>query len=450
MDKETRKKYVNLCDPQEPLEHDDDRLVDIDAAADETQYPRGEDWSARLSEEFEFAADKKHVFKLFTGLPGSGKTTELNTLMEVLSDKDGANLFPVYIDAFDVLDLSQHLSVSSLLAYILFYTQVAISIEKGEQENEAREKAYNSKDGFLQRAWDWLVKTEVKVDSLTILSGPRFLLETKYSNEDEKRIRSFIESNISEFKRMADAKMLDLQAEVRNMGKNGLLVIFDSLEELQGTPQSSSDVLGSAEQIFGYGAPYVRLPAHMIYTVPAAMMARKNSEVEFMPMIKLRDEDGNEFEPGIAAARKIIAKRVPDTVLQMAFGNDYERQVRRLICWTGGYPREIIRMMREVFLQRHFPVTEYGVVKIRNIIWDQYKNIIQEKQHEWLAQVACLHTLALRDDSSIRIAEQMFKNNAVLYYINQHSWYDVHPAVRDIPGVAKRIEQIRGNGTSCA
>lgn len=98
------KKYYNLCDPYEPLEPDDVRNVDVDVRGEQTGHMvRGIDWVDNLVMEYEFS--DKPVFKLFTGHPGSGKTTELKRFAKRLSDPNRANLFPVYIDAMEILDL---------------------------------------------------------------------------------------------------------------------------------------------------------------------------------------------------------------------------------------------------------------------------------------------------------------------------------------------------------
>ena len=112
MDLKTKKKYYNLCDPNEDLEPDDERNVDLDCFGEEGggRPVRGIKWVDRLLNEIIFS--DRPIYKLFTGHRGSGKTTEFKRLKTQLYNK--FNLFPVYIDSREIIDLEDRIEVPDI------------------------------------------------------------------------------------------------------------------------------------------------------------------------------------------------------------------------------------------------------------------------------------------------------------------------------------------------
>jgi hypothetical protein len=87
MDLGTRRTYYNRCHPSDTLDPGDDRYVDIDAI-DPAHPVRGQDWVTRLADRIELS--DRPVYELFTGLPGSGKSTELRRLVQRLQSRQPA------------------------------------------------------------------------------------------------------------------------------------------------------------------------------------------------------------------------------------------------------------------------------------------------------------------------------------------------------------------------
>ncbi len=87
------------------------------------------------------------MFQLFTGLRGTGKSTEIRRLYTRLSDPVKRNLLTVLIDADDVLDLTAEIDVSDVLALVLLHTERAVIAAEGGNATDAL------KDGAVQRLW---------------------------------------------------------------------------------------------------------------------------------------------------------------------------------------------------------------------------------------------------------------------------------------------------------
>jgi hypothetical protein len=99
-DFEARKKYWNDCDPATPLIPSDPRCVDID---EDMPGARGQSCVDLIADTIEVAMSPQCMF--FAGLPGSGKSTEINRLALRLRDENRARLLPIVIDAEEMLDL---------------------------------------------------------------------------------------------------------------------------------------------------------------------------------------------------------------------------------------------------------------------------------------------------------------------------------------------------------
>jgi hypothetical protein len=243
-------------------------------------------------------------------------------------------------------------------------------------------------------------------------------------------------------------EMILLSQRAQQTGRNGLIVILDSLEKLRGISSNWSDVLGSAERIFAGGAPYLRLPVHVIYTIPPALVSRRFERAEFMPMIKLRDRKGNRWLDGLEAARALIRKRIPDDVLKALLGPQCERKLERLIDWSGGYPREIVRLLQSVIAVPRLPLTDDDFERVLNEVGDAYRKIVPADTFDWLARVSLEHYLTLENEHHRQAADLMLSNNAVLRYLNDNDWFDLHPAVEQIPGVLEARRKLEAAGAA--
>ena len=144
-----------------------------------------------------------------------------------------------------------------------------------------------------------------------------------------------------------------LDARAKKAGRKGLVVLFDSLEKLRGITSNWVEVLQSAERLFAGPAPFVQLPVPVVYTIPPALILRQNVRASFMPMIKLYDREGARYDAGFRAARALVEKRIPPGVLAELLGaTSLESRRERLLAWSGGYPREIVRLLQLLLRQR--------------------------------------------------------------------------------------------------
>lgn len=435
MDKNRRKYLYNRCKPGEPLAPNDDRYIDLDARG-----VRGIDWVARLASVIELADGP--TCQLFTGLLGSGKSTELLRLAQHLERADEANLLAAVIDSEETFDLSSAIDVPDLVL------AVVAACERKVLEAEGKDPDMAMESGYFRRLWDWLTRTDVTFTKLeyNVEKVGKIIAELKTRPTLRQQFRETVGSQLNRFLAEVRDELTVLQGRAAAQGRAGLVVIVDALEKLRGTSTTWDKVLESAERVFSDGAPHLRLPIHVVYTVPPALVFRKRFvDVKFMPMIKLHqhpDAGGGRSNEGYDAAMDLVLQRVPAQDLAELFGAQTEKRIEQLIEWSGGYPRELVRLLQQALLSESIPLSDSDFRRLLNEVGDQYRKVIPASAFPWLARVATEHYLTLETDAQRQTADAMLTNNVVLRYLNNKEWFDVHPSVRESPGVAQAIDQL--------
>ncbi len=444
MDRAHRKELYNRCKPFEFLEPGDPRYIAVDEFGDRAHRVRGENWIDKLAKRIELSNEP--VRQLVTGLPGSGKSTELRRLARRLGDPADANLFAVVLDAEDSFDLAAPIDVPDIVLAILHATEDQLLRAEGKDPADAM------REGYFKRFWTALTTTEVdlKGGEFAVADTTKLVVELKTRPTLRARVRQAVASRLSQFLDEAGDELRLMQARAETLGRSGIVVIVDSLEKLRGISATWEGVLSSAERVFAGGAPYLRLPVHVLYTVPTALTSRARFErVEFMPMIKLWNRDGSEFQAGFDAVYEIVIKRVPEEDLRSIFGDQLEPRIKRLIEWSGGYLRELMRMLQAA-IARHdeAPLGDADFTRVMSEVGDEYDRMITADAFAWLADVAVNKRLTVQNETHRLIAERMLSNNVILRYLNDKQWFALHPAVHALPGVLEAIEKLKAADAS--
>ena len=427
VDLKTRKRLFNLCDPAEPLDPDDPRNVDIDALEGLDVPARGRSWVDTLARPIELAG--RPTCTLFTGLRGSGVTTELLRLSARLRDKKGANLLPVLINAGEVLDLFSEIDVPDVLLAVLERTGNAVAIAEGKP----------MPDRVLPRFQKWL--SDLSVDSSGPGDRPQASAILRTNPSARAAFRARVGISLSHFVAEVRDELTLLDGRARRAGNNGIAVVFDSINHLRGTSMSWKAVLDSAERLFAIHASYLELPVHVVYTVPAPLVFRLNAPIHFLPQIEIFDRTGRRSSGGFEAARRLIRQRVPDTILQEMLGSEAGDWVDRLIGWSGGKVQDLVRLLQSVIAEPSFE--RQRLEQLFSLTGETYRHAVPESAHAWLARVHVEKTLSIRDQHRDETADLMLLNGVVLRYQDDDAWFDIHPAVQSIPGIAQAINQLQ-------
>jgi hypothetical protein len=423
----------NNCDPRQPLDSEDEKNLDLDATAG----PRGTRWAYDLAKEVRFA--RTPLFKLFSGQPGSGKSTELRRL---LADLRKQHYLTVLIDGEEELDLNSPLDAMEVLAVVVYAAERAVL----EAESSLSEKAL--RDGFTKRILDFLGNVDVELTNVVVGAGPlkiTALLKTTPSVRKKFRLAlaprktEFLEAvreYASTLEARAKSTKLLSKATKSEVHRKGIVVAFDSLEKLGGAAGDAwNDIINSAADVFLRGAQDLqRLPFHTIYTVPTAL-TRRMSGVGFMYSVKVADRDGLPYEPGVAALLELVKLRVPEAAMVQMFGDDPQRTqlLTRIIENSGGYLRDVLRTVQKVAMADDLPVDEAFIEKSFQRRVSEYGEMLTKEDIDVLADIERTNDLLPDNDSPEvrRLIEQLLAKVIVLRYQNTNDWYGLHPAVTD-------------------
>lgn len=439
MDIATIKRLYNDCDPLEALLPDDTRNVDLDAEV--FGRPRGEAWVERLARDFELS--DKPVTKLFTGLPGAGKSTELRRLLRRLESDGGAHLLTVMLDAEERLDLSNSIDVPEIVAGMID------GVERRVLEVEGVDPDRTNGGRLIDRLWDWIRSLDPQIEKMELgLRGSKLVLSLRTNPIFRQQVRRIVTGQLTAFRNQAKEYLADLSVRSHKQGYSGIVVCLDSLEKLRGMSTNWDEVITSAERLFHSGAEDLgALGIHAIYTVPITLMSRQ-SGIELMPAVKVQDRDGSDNSDGIQAMREIILRRIPESQDREAlFGpaRAQEKLIDQMILQSGGYLRDLVKQLRFAVAEHQHPVTSQRLARWFSEQTDAFRELVTRADFEWLARLSKEKWNTLADTSQRETADRMLANSVVLRYDNERDWYDLHPAAKAIPGVQQAIAALGTN-----
>jgi len=413
----------------EPLGPGDERLVELSRV-------RGDYSRKQLYRELGIDTEQDRLrniprgqYLLFGGHRGCGKSTELRLMADYLSHPE--RFFVVFIDALKSLDVN-NLKYSDLL------------LAQGEALAAALDKHdIQVPSVFLTRLYDWFkqrvetverthalaaeLKTGAKAEGgvpllAKLFAGLTTAIRTGASYK--KEIRSAVQDAFSE---LADAFNALVDHVSEKIGERGLgralLFVIDGTDRLR---------RDEAETFFIHDIHQLRLVhANFVYCAPITILteegqAAQSFDASFkLPMIKLQDKGAAEpFESGWQCLRKFLLKRLPRGCF------DAEATVDLLVRYSGGHPRDLLRLARYCLQEiDEGPITEpVARTAVRRLSTD-YRRLVQPEDYDLLARIDA----ADKSDTSIGDRSRRLLYDLVLLEYNDF-WWQSHPAVRDLPG----------------
>jgi len=422
MEEAIRRAY-NQCKVDEALDWGDKRYVDLNGLG-----VRGTDHSCT---EFLFHSvemSDRATHQLFSGFRGCGKTTELKHLARRFSEA-GYNV--IYVDADAYLNLRVPTNISDILVTVCAGVDSFLEDGAGDKERPMR------------RFWDRLhafLNNEVKAEELTLgAAGVNLKLSFKDNVDFKTKLYQAVQARIPELAHECQAfldESLGVLAEL-HPDNQGTVLILDSFEKLRGDLGTAAAVRASIEEVFIQNWKYLQTPFHAIYTVPPWMAfmeagtAAEFGQFHMLPMCKVYDRGHNQDEKGVDALLELLDKRF---VLDDVFAS--RAPIVELILASGGYPRDLLRMVREVLLragmeERPVPIQEDQLQGIVDLVIaglsEQFEAALDDSDTEALAAVAEKHSLAEWGRDNLQRLADLFDHHFVLSYRNGKTWYDVHP-----------------------
>ncbi len=347
-----------------------------------------------------------NTLQLFTGYSGSGKTTELKKVQKMLED-DG--YLVVYINGDDYVDTTKEIEISDIYNAILYNVVVAVD---GKFTDE----------GYFKRLNNFL-KTEVKMENIKIAD---VVLEMKDNPTLRQKVSRYVVDNFSSFKKDIRQDLEKLNNKVKKT-KEGIVVIFDSLEKNKGITSNYDEVIKASETLFS-DRDNLSMFLDIIYTVPPYLSQRARLiDIEFLPAVKLKNNKDEYFQKGIDLLKALVEKRINKEELEIIFGDEHDKKLETIIKFSGGYVRDMLKVLRMTIIVDKYPVS---FDKIDRIIYNEinsFDELMDTSTRKELEKVK--KNKSINDISEMPMKDKLLTNHLILRYRNQDLWFDVHPAV---------------------
>ncbi|MEZ5672446.1 MAG: AAA family ATPase [Thiotrichaceae bacterium] len=436
-----------LLEFDEALESDDPRYVD-------TLHARGDDFKMnqlyRLlrvndNDPEHFTLSKQmppRNYILFSGHVGCGKSTELRRVIKKLNHKD--LFFVVFLDVLKELDINN-----------ISYADVLFALVKQLFET-LKEKSIAIDQLLLQNLQDWFDQSfagndhtrdmakKISESAKDFVAGIEGAAQIPFLGFIFNRLTTYLQSNttykpeirnvltntFSEFAKSFNQVIVAAENAIQRAG-HGQRILF----VIDGTDRLKSDdgkrfFLENVHQL-------TQINSYFIYCSPIYLLYQENQihrsfRTFTLPMIKLHDRDGQPLPQNHTAMQQMVFQRFP-----IRFFTDPNALVSQLIQYSGGCPRELLRLLDYAFLEVNGDQFDAQAVKraILRLSVD-YKRILDSEDYEILAKLDCSEK---KDLSSDRMKFFLY-NMIVLEYNN--FWRESHPAIKELPAYQQACEHV--------
>lgn len=441
---ETRRRLIKRCDPQAPLPAGDPLYIRFDDAPS----TRGEVSSIdALRETIRLLDDS---CQLFTGFPGTGKTTELRRLAGLLHESNVDPAFVIFIDFSDFIDVYTPISIMDILRVVAHCADREAAVAERRDPNESL--------GYLQKLFAFLTTHDVALKETGFEAyGAKLMLEIKNNPTFRQRIDAAIQGRFQQFvddaRDFIDAALRRIRSAVGSRADR-VVVIADGLEQLKPLRDEDRSLMeASVEAVFLTHHELLKLPCHVIYTFPLWLRFRAanlgdlySREPLILPMVRISDRSAMPYMPGIDKLTSLVRRRVED--LAPVFGEHPDPLLQRLIEASGGYPRDLIRLVRSLLLSTsNYPVQTTDIERVIHELARTYENTLLGSYVDLLALVHVTHELPNEDAQQLALFGFLFERWLILAYRNGDEWYDLHPLVLRAPKIQERLKRIPASPT---
>jgi len=411
--------------------------TDVPLAPGDTRYVPGlhgtpqEDVISALLESILIYPDTSTRLFYFTGQRGTGKSTELRRLEQLLLGEEAQ---VVRFDSMDFLAETEMVTAEGLLLV------VAAGLATWADE-------YYTADFLSSSAWQrfagWL-KSDVKLVDVTAHGLKRTLKAQQVPVA--QRIHDLAAP--MDWVQQVQAFAQDLVAFIRKRTRRErVVVIVDSLERLRGVTSAGQDaMLQHIVTTFAGDLERLKVPsASVVYAVPPCLtlMSDVRSRVTCHTLASVRvhgqplahghrsDQRRQPRPEGLEKMRSLIERRhaawaqVLDAealnALALASGGDLRHFMHRLVSGVAG---------QALFALNRLPLRADDAI-IQRVIHDnrgETERLTVKSEWPLLADIARSHNAIATDrQESLRTLARLLDARVILNYHNGTEWFDIHP-----------------------
>ncbi|MBD2022309.1 ATP-binding protein [Leptolyngbya sp. FACHB-36] len=421
--------FLKACNPSRTLSYGDpqDRQFYIDFAP-----VRGNNIIQELKRTIELLPNDR-TCQLFTGHVGCGKSTELLRLKAELEE---LGFYVVYFESSQDLDMSD-VDVTDILMAIAH--QVS---EKLEAEQIKLKPSYFTN---LFTEIGEILQTPIEFTSVDFSVGiSKITARTKDSPRLRSQLRQYMEPRTNGILRSINDELLGQAIDrLKQRSKRGLVVIIDNLDRVDARQLPSGRT--QPEYLFiDRGEQLSKLNCHLVYTIPLALVYSNESETvrqrfggglapKVLPMVPVRQRDGNSYEAGIDLLRQMVfARAFPGISLIQQTARlrevfDSRDTLDRLCLVSGGHVRNLLGLLCNCIQQSDPPFSRQDLEQVIRGQRDALARAIDDVEWMQIFQVVDQQT-AKGDLEYQMLLRSMF---VFEYQDPQGGWFGINPVLAE-------------------
>lgn len=288
--------------------------------------------------------NQEPILVFIAGMRGAGKSTELRKIEQELQQNNA--YFCVHCDIDKELD-TPTLDYAEILVYQLKKLNERLwetNIKPKDGSVDDFERWFREKLKALSERLSLPLPEQVGWMKLEELLKLIHQSMTEGDLENTGKFRAEFNQNFSELAGRFNAFVREATLALRAAGKaREVLFIIDGLEKTQTANARRRVLVDDRNRIR-------QIRANMLFTLPIELMQdskgiREDAEVLSFPFIKVVEADNSPVEPAIERFQTFIYKRITPQLFES------ESVVREFILFSGGSPRELLRLLDNAYLQ---------------------------------------------------------------------------------------------------
>jgi hypothetical protein len=368
--------------------------------------------------------DDNCMHLLLTGYRGDGKTTELFQFMNAIQHQ----YCPFYFNAeqeFDLLDFRFPdflLGIATAIFEWMSERNLALKPELIEDIANWFTKIVQT----VERKTEGDIKAEagVGVPNLFKFVTAKLTATIKAGGVRREEIRRELNQNLAQLIDKVNRLLSEAVKVSKASDQREIVIVVDSMDRLH------HDL--AFDLFHTHGQNLCGLDCHFIYVVPISLLYRPEAtRIPFanqliMPMIPVRNREGEPNETNIAHLRRLLEQRfVPDKIM-----TDSEAIMRSLILSSGGHLRDLVRLFRTACSEAMDAPDEKINPKIAkwtiNQLCETYQRAVEADDYAPL-----IKTYHNKEAEINERTQRLIFNTVILVYETETgvTWRDVHPVL---------------------
>lgn len=354
---------------------------------------------------------------LFSGHRGSGKTTELYNLQNML-EKEG--FLVVFVAATKDMNVSDLYYTDVLLTLIKNSIEfVSAKIKLSKKQSKKLEELLKQLAGELVKEDIIEKKTQFSLKYITDWVGVFFNRDRTTRQTIRLKADSLVHELITTFNSMISS--------IEEASGRKIVIIVDDLEKVTDEGRMIDILLKHSNVIRLLNCHIVlTVPPSISYSPSARQISQTYGITPFLPPFKVHNKDGTYNIDQISQMETIIRKRVSISLIASQLVQDTAKQ-------SGGLLTDFIRILKVSFNKAYNIGENYVNDSVLNEAFnnliDEYDKIVSSDDYEILIEV---HRKKDVDNKDAKFRDLLFNLIILQYYERGMSWYDLHPAVEQL------------------